>query len=150
MMSVQLTLQRWQAYRHSGCSCSAARPTPQFVAEQLLLRGPCDCLLLVQQASQRSETCRRSGHRCSAACTVVTSLHQICAGTLLMNALACAAGVATLGGLQAQWPQVQRSLRAAAALNSATETRPGILSSALAGLAARLKVRRSAVSRVQF
>jgi hypothetical protein len=61
MMSVQLTLQRWQAYRHSGCSCGAARPTPQFVAVQSLLRGPCICLLLVQQEHTYHNAGRRPG-----------------------------------------------------------------------------------------
>jgi hypothetical protein len=45
----------------------------------------------------------------------------------------------TVAQLQARWPVVQRSLRTTAALGH--EADPGLLSSALAALAARLKVR---------
>jgi hypothetical protein len=47
-------------------------------------------------------------------------------------------GVPTVAQLQVQWPQVQHALRVNAALGDKAE--PGLLSSALASLAARLKV----------
>ena len=52
---------------------------------------------------------------------------------------AAGAGAPTVAQLQARWPAVQRAMRVAAALGD--EAQPGLLSTALAGVAARLKVR---------